>query len=103
MIQQSLFDRAHARARRTDPQSSHAAAFHVEQSGKAGKQRIQAGAAVLAHPGCTSAELADRTGLDRYMLARRLPELRDDGLVRQSGSKHLCRMTGRLAVTWWPI
>jgi hypothetical protein len=41
------------------------------------------------------------TDLDRYMLARRLPEVVCAGLVRKGESKH-CNVTGRLALTWWP-
>ncbi len=92
----------HALARRTDPEPSHVAASEVERTGKAAVQRGFALAAVRAFPGCTSHELSERTGSDRYMLARRLPELRSDHLVRSSDTKHFCRVTGRRAQTWWP-
>ena len=57
--------------------------------------------AVACHPGLTSNELARATGLDRYMLARRLPELCDhDRVVR--GDPRRCEVSGRKAATWWP-
>lgn len=87
-------------ARRTDPESSHLAAEHVTRSGARAHQQAQAIAAVRAYPGMTSFELAMRTDLDRYMLARRLPEVVCAGLVRKGDSKR-CSVTGRLALTWW--
>ena len=108
MTQSDLFSdatqRVHtiARARRTDPRSSHAAAIHVERSGKAGQQRIRCGAAVLKNPGCTSQELCEITGIDRYELARRLPELRLEMLIKNGEADRICKVTGRPAMTWWP-
>jgi CRP-like cAMP-binding protein len=94
--------RVAARARRTDPASSHIAARTVERSGRAGQQRIRCGAAVLRNPGRTSQELCEITGIDRYELARRLPELREEGLIRNGEALRECRVTGRPAMTWWP-
>lgn len=93
------FGFAVARARRTDPVTSHEAAGAVERSGRASVQRGQALDAVRRHPGRTSQELAELTGLDRYMLARRLPELREDLLVR-NGPIRPCGITRRPAITW---
>ena len=91
-----------ARARRTDPWPSHAAADHVERTGKAGQQRIRCGAAVLKNSGKTSQELSEITGIDRYELARRLPELRAQGLIRNGAETKICNITGRPAMTWEP-
>src|SRR5690606_10155379 len=88
-------------ARRTDPESSHLAAEHVTRSGARAHQQAQAVAAVRAYPGCTSFELATRTDLDRYMLARRLPECVTAGAVRKGPAKR-CSVTGRQALTWEP-
>jgi DNA-binding MarR family transcriptional regulator len=68
-------------ARRTDPLSSHAAADRMQESGAAESQRRKALEAVKEYPGSTSKELAERCHLDRYMLARRLPELSRMGLI----------------------
>lgn len=89
-------------ARRTDPESSHLAAEHVTRSGKRGLQQAQATAAVRSFPGCTSFELALKTDIDRYTLARRLPECVTAGTVRK-GEQRTCSITGRQALTWWPV
>ena len=83
-------------ARNTDPLSSHLAGQDIDNSGIAGTQRQLALKAVRAHQGYTSKELASTTNLDRYMLARRLPELRS---VRK-GKDRICRISKRLSVTW---
>lgn len=59
---------------------------------------------VREHPGCTSAELAEKTGADRFALARRLPDaatLKKPLLYK--GAPRACNVTGRAAFTWWPI
>ncbi len=90
-------------ARRTDPSSSHAAAAHVAATGTASKQQLQTLAAVKSYPHRTSNELSALTGLCRYMLARRLPELLDAGAVKWSGkeAKRKDIHTGLPSVTWW--
>ena len=89
-------------ARSTDPQTSHDAARHIVASGQQALQQEQTRDAVACHPGLTSNELARATGLDRYMLARRLPELCDsDRVVR--GDARRCSVSGRSAATWWPV
>lgn len=90
------------RARRKDPATSHAASDYIAATGSASAQCGFALAAVRAFPGRTSQELARKVDGDRYVLARRLPELRDDGLVRNDGEKR-CDVTGRSALTWWPV
>ena len=88
-------------ARRTDPESSHAAAEHHTRSGKRGAQQDQTAEAVRQFPGCTSFELAMRTHLDRYMLARRASECEAAGRIRR-GELRRCSVSGRTALTWWP-
>ncbi len=46
--------------------------------------------------------VAQATGLDRYMLARRLPELIKAGRVWRGPNKP-CAVSGRTACTWWPV
>lgn len=89
-------------ARVTDPITSHLAAEDVTRSGKRVHQQRQAVAAVRAKPGMTSFELSLACGLDRYMLGRRLPEAEKGGAVSK-GDARACKITGRLAVTWWPV
>lgn len=56
--------------------------------------------AVAQWPGKTSLELATCARMDRYVLARRLPECESAGAVRR-GQGRRCSVSGRLAVTWW--
>lgn len=87
-------------ARRTDPVTSHLAAEQHTASGKRAAQQVLTVAAVRAFPGRTSFELAMATNHDRYMLARRLPEVVCAGLVRKGDPKR-CSVTGKTALTWW--
>lgn len=89
-------------ARACDPGTSHEAARHIVASGVQLDQQAVALTAVRQAPGLTSNELAQRTVLDRYMLARRLPELEEAGLVWR-GPKKPCEVSGRSACTWWPV
>ena len=88
-------------ARATDPHTSHEAAAQLDATGARGFQQRIAAQAVERHPGLTSMELAKKTGLDRYMLARRLPECRTASAVRM-GEARECSVSGRQAMTWWP-
>lgn len=88
-------------ARETDPETSHLAAEEVTTSGRRAVQQHAVLAAVMAHPGLTSRELAQAAGMDRYVAARRLPELEAAKRVRK-GEARECRVSKRLAVTWWP-
>lgn len=96
------------RARRADHDSSHQAADQVEASGLAEAQMHAARAAVAAHPGSSSADLARRSyyaaqdaGVTsspahwRTALGRRLPELEDRGAVVAT------KPTGK-PLRWWP-
>lgn len=96
-----------ARARHTDPSTSRQAAARANVSGLAGQQREKVFAMVCATPGLTSAELAERHGADRAILARRLPELRERDLVAENrdvrGMTRLCNVSKTAALVWWPI
>jgi hypothetical protein len=89
-------------ARASDPLSSHVAATEVTRSGRRALQTAEVLRLLKMHPGTTSRELAARTYLDRYVAARRLPEMIEGRLVRQ-GEARICAESGRLAVTWWPV
>lgn len=108
-----------ALARNSDPETSHIAAATVEASGAAQNQRDLALSAVQESPGRTATELEAYYGLDRYMLSRRLPELRDEGAVQQCAIcsmgrltcricekrhdvKRVCEIKGRPMQVWWP-
>lgn len=89
------------RARRSDPTSSHSAAAAAENSGQLAAQMALVKSAIRQFAGFTSRELAGKMHADRYMLARRLPELERLGLVRK-GKIRICMAGGRPAITWWP-
>jgi len=91
-----------ARARTTDPQSSHLAAADVEKTGTARTQRQVCLQEVIQNPGQTSAEIAAGLDLERYTPSRRLPELRDAGLVF-NGPDRVCKVRGRISLTWYPV
>lgn len=89
-------------ARLADPATSHLAAEQITASGARAHQQHQAAAAVRAYPGMTSFELAMKTYLDRFMLARRLPECATAGTVFK-GAARKCSVTGRAAITWHSV
>lgn len=92
----------HALARRTDPSTSHEAAEAVERCGRAASQRHLCLLEVWKRPGSTAAEIAARTGLERHVPSRRLPELRQAGQVR-NGAQRICTVTGNPSMTWEPV
>lgn len=94
------------RARIENPASSHIAAAEVEETAESQCKRILA--AVVAHPDCTTQELAPFVHLSVHTVGRRLPELRTKGLVtnpvygegRDSMRLRRCTVQNRLALTW---
>ena len=100
--QQDLFGDAQVLARTGDFKSSHEAADRLTKSGARARQKASVLAYVRECPGFTSRELAERYKDDRYMIARRLPDLRKDGLVA-NGEQRECRVSGGKATTWHPI
>ena len=86
------------RARNTDPETSHEAAEAIKASGELGRQQLAVLEAVRRWPGLTSLELGARMKLDRWAVARRLPEL-EGVYVRKGEAK---TVNGRRHVTWWP-
>ncbi|MDV3469036.1 winged helix-turn-helix domain-containing protein [Stenotrophomonas sp. C3(2023)] len=89
-------------ARNTDPDTSHEAGHELVESGTQAHQQAQVAAAVRKHAGLTSRELAFTAGLDRHMVARRLPELEADGLVVH-GVARICSMSRKRCQTWLPV
>lgn len=97
--QQSLFNDPPPIARRSDPETSHLAAGEVTASGRREGQLLGVLALVRKYPLSTSLELAQKSTFDRYVTARRLPELEHSGLVVKRAAR-LCTVGNRLAVTW---
>lgn len=88
-----------AKARASDPDTSHEAAKEVEDSGKASAQRSRCLALVRKSPGMTAGEIQARLG---FLAHKRLPELRDLYLVR-NGEARKCTVSGTRRITWWPV
>ena len=85
-------------ARTADPQSSVIAALENAQHRKA--QVLDVVNALKLFNGSTSAELAQKSGLDLYMVARRLPNAERRGLVYRCGTRK-CEVSGKYTVTWF--
>lgn len=88
-------------SRSTDPSSSHAAESELNRTGQRASQQHRVLSMVRRWPGRTSRELAALANVDRYMVARRLPELAPHKIQR--GAMKLCQVSKRKAVTWLPI
>jgi len=84
-------------ARNTDPSTSHEAAAKIAPVRATQQKAILEG--VMQYPNHTSAELAQRLHMDRYVVARRLPELRSALLVKSCEARS-CAVTGHRAMTW---
>lgn len=93
---------AQARARRTDPETSHLAAQKIEKTGTAQSNRERCLESIRRRPGQTAAEVARDVALERHEPSRRLPELREVWLVK-CGPKRRCDVTGNPSLTWWPV
>ncbi len=91
--------RVRPNARHTDPSTSHEAGRELVRTGRASAQRERCLTAVLRNPGRTAREIEDAIGIKAH---KRLPELRDYGLVA-SRSPRKCRSSGSRAMTWWPV
>jgi hypothetical protein len=87
-------------SRRNDPVTSHEAEAEVTRSGARGNQQRLVRSLVQRFPGRTSRELARCAGIDRYMVARRLPEV--EPVHVKKGEARRCEVGGRSASTWWP-
>ena len=87
-------------AANNDPLSSHLAAAELTSSGRRASQKAEIVTWLRTQESpLTSMEIAHAAGLDRYMVARRLPDLERDGLVER-GAMRICRESGRPAITW---
>lgn len=118
--QLGLFTREPARApalppiaAKADPPSSSKAAAELTRSGNRQRQIDRVVELVRRWPGCTSRELSEQSGCDRYMVARRLPDARTQGLVanplsdvvkdgKRQPLQRPCRYSGNDCVVWVP-
>ena len=86
-------------AARGDPQTSLEAASLGESSGTFGRQRDVVLRALREHPDTTPCELAKRSGLERFMVSRRLADLSRLGLATR-GAARICTEAGTRQHTW---
>jgi hypothetical protein len=87
-------------SRRNDPITSYEAEAEITESGLRGEQQRKVRSLVHRYPGRTSRELAELAELDRYMVARRLPEI--EPVHVRKGEQRKCKVGRRNASTWWP-
>jgi hypothetical protein len=91
-----------------DPSTSAKAAAEYTASGARPRAVDRVAELVRQWPGCTSAELAARSGMDRHEVAKRLPDAEAMGLVSKVRDPEFpykpqarrCSVSGRLAVCW---
>jgi hypothetical protein len=86
-------------AAKADPITSKIAARRIDRDGTRKVQMADTLRAVRTFPGRTSLELSSLTGMDRYTLARRLPDLEKVRAVAK-GPARGCGVSGNKAVTW---
>ncbi len=93
-------------SRTSDPATSAEAEAHHTASGRREYHAQQFLDLVREFPGSTAVELARLSHLpadtQRHEASRRLPELRDRGLVRD-GVARICNEAGTRQMTWWPV
>lgn len=87
---------------RGDPVSSYKAGNRALRSRKIRGQTQAVLEALKRHPNTTSAELARLADLDRYAVARRLPNLAHRGLAER-GPERMCSVCRCPCVTWRAI
>ena len=88
-------------AHKMDPVTSYVAGERFARSGKLKGQTLLVLLALRKWPNKTSAELARLAGLDRYAVARRLPNLAARGLAVR-GSSRRCSVTHSECIAWQP-
>ncbi|HDZ14329.1 hypothetical protein LCGC14_1069070 [marine sediment metagenome] len=86
-------------SRRTDPLSSKQAEKEINGNGLRNRQQEVVFQAVRKYPNHTSKELCAITGINRYVLGRRLPEIEELWDVKR-GPMRKCNIGNRLALTW---
>lgn len=93
----------HPRARFADSTSSHKAAAILEATGQDKRQASKVLAAFKRFPMATTAEVAKLAKLNRFLVARRAPELARDGMLKRyepSAATKPCEVTGIRCVRW---
>lgn len=100
-------------AAKADPPTSAKAAAEFTRSGARQRQIDRVVELVRQWPGCTSRELSRLSGVDRHLIAKRLPDARKQGLVanplgdvvkdgKRQPLQRPCRYSGNDCVVWVP-
>lgn len=103
MTQLTLFDAPPvARARRSDPESSHIAAANVATSGQLAGDRASVFCAIGKQPGSTAGELAQYLGhgWNNVRVSRRTADLERIGMIHK-GKQRPCKVKGSIMCTWF--
>src|ERR1041384_6467502 len=100
MNQPDLFQNREPLARNTDVRTSHQSGHEFTTSGKRNQQKAQVLNALKANPGLTARELASFASISGEITHKRLPDLREDGLV-YNGEARRCSITSKQAMTWF--
>lgn len=88
-------------SRNTDPASSHEGAVHVVTTGKLTAQLQEIYDALKLHPMHTARELSKASGIDYYLIQKRLSVLEAMGLAARRG-KRICTFSKtRIKVQVW--
>ena len=87
------------RARRTDPETSKLAAESMVGAARDHRDRILAHLRAIAPAAANKDEIGAAIGLDNVQVARRCGELRDAGLIVDSGETRPSK-SGRAATCW---
>jgi hypothetical protein len=93
----AVLDRVQAipRTASGDPVSSERAEIRMRESGQMRSQALEVLELVKQFPGRTSKQLGELGSLDRYRIARRLPEL--------LAARKLTRTDEDRESRWWPV
>ena len=89
-------------ARRTDPESSHAAASEISRSAMRENQCATILALVRAYPWSTAGELATWCGYDSVQITKRLNDLKHAGQI-EKGRIRTCEIHRRKMLTWGEV
>lgn len=98
MTQLSIPFNPKAKARRTDPETSHVAARMAGGLAEGHKQAIMDFLDGVAPLGASYEDISKATKIEKHAIGRRLKELRDAGRIQAAGETILS--TGRPGQTW---
>ncbi len=89
-------------SRTTDPETSHEAERHMNDSGKRASHCQLVARWVELMPGSTAGELGELTGLGHHETQRRLSDLHNRGRVRR-GERRQCNINLTQMMTWYTL